>query len=53
MRGGDSDVLSAETAKRMLDENPNTRLAEVPGAGHTVPGDQPIAFRTLLDDFLA
>jgi esterase len=53
VRGGDSDVLSAETAKRMLDENPNTRLAEVPGAGHTVPGDQPIAFRTLLDDFLA
>jgi pimeloyl-ACP methyl ester carboxylesterase len=53
VRGGDSDVLSAETAKRMLDENPNTRLAEVPGAGHTVPGDQPTAFRTLLDDFLA
>jgi len=53
VRGGDSDVLSVETAKRMLDENPNTRLAEVPGAGHTVPGDQPTAFRTLLDDFLA
>ena len=32
-------------AKRMLDENPNTRFAEVPGAGHTVPGDQPVAFQ--------
>lgn len=53
VRGTDSDVLSAETAKRMLEENPNARLAEVAGAGHTVPGDQPAAFRTLLDEFLA
>jgi pimeloyl-ACP methyl ester carboxylesterase len=36
----------------MLEENPNTRFAEVPGAGHTVPGDQPTVFRALLDDFL-
>ncbi len=53
VRGAESDVLSAETAKRMLDENPNTRFAEVPGAGHTVPGDQPAAFRALLTDFLS
>jgi len=52
VRGGDSDVLSGETAKRMLDENPNARLAEVAGAGHTVPGDQPVVFRTLLAEFL-
>src|SRR4029453_884417 len=52
VRGADSDVLSAETAKRMLEENPNTRFVEVPGAGHTVPGDQPTAFRALLHDFL-
>lgn len=52
VRGADSDVLSAETAKRMLDDNRNARLAEVGGAGHTVPGDQPLAFRTLLDEFL-
>jgi len=51
-RGADSDVLSAETAKRMLDENPNARLAEVAGAGHTVPGDQPAAFQALLHEFL-
>jgi pimeloyl-ACP methyl ester carboxylesterase len=52
VRGADSDVLSTEIARRMLEENPNTRLAEVSGAGHTVPGDQPAAFRRLLDDFL-
>src|SRR5437899_2686145 len=53
VRGADSDVLSAATAQRMLDENPNTRFAEVAGAGHTVPGDQPAAFQRLLTDFLA
>jgi len=53
VRGADSDVLSPEIAKRMLEENSNTRYAEVAGAGHTVPGDQPAAFRTLLTDFLS
>ena len=53
VRGGDSDVLSAEIAKRMLDENPNARFAEVSGAGHSVPGDQPVVFQTLLAEFLA
>jgi len=53
VRGGDSDVLSVEIAKRMVDENANTRLIEVPGAGHTVPGDQPAVFRRLLDEFLS
>lgn len=53
VRGADSDVLSPEIAKRMLEENLNTRFAEVPGAGHTVPGDQPIAFQILLSDFLS
>jgi len=52
VRGADSDVLSAESAKRMLEENPTARLAEVAGAGHTVPGDQPAVFRALLDEFL-
>ena len=52
VRGADSDVLSAEIAKQMLAENPAARLVEVAGAGHTVPGDQPAAFRALLDGFL-
>src|SRR5262249_61001030 len=52
VRGGDSDVLSAEIAKRMLDENPNARFAEASGPGHTVPGDQAAAFQTLLAELL-
>jgi pimeloyl-ACP methyl ester carboxylesterase len=52
VRGADSDVLSSEIAKQMLEENPEAQFVEVAGAGHTVPGDQPAAFRALLDEFL-
>jgi len=52
VRGADSDVLSPEIAKRMLEENPRATLVEVPGAGHTVPGDQPAAFQALVAEFL-
>ena len=52
VRGGGSDVLELETAKRMVNENSNARLVEVAGAGHTVPGDQPAIFRALVDEFL-
>jgi pimeloyl-ACP methyl ester carboxylesterase len=52
VRGAQSDVLTDETAKRMADEQPAARLVVVPGAGHTVPGDQPAAFQDLLRDFL-
>jgi esterase len=52
VRGELSDVLSSETAKRMVDELPAARLVVVPGAGHTVPGDQPAAFQALLREFL-
>jgi pimeloyl-ACP methyl ester carboxylesterase len=52
VRGAESDVLAPETAKRMLATNPHARLVEVPEAGHTVPGDQPAAFRRLLTEFL-
>src|SRR5439155_576398 len=52
VRGAESDVLAPETAKRMLATNPHARLVEVPGAGHTVPGEQPAAFQRLLTEFL-
>jgi pimeloyl-ACP methyl ester carboxylesterase len=52
VRGAASDILTDETAKRMADEQPAARLVVVPGAGHTVPGDQPAAFQALLRDFL-
>jgi pimeloyl-ACP methyl ester carboxylesterase len=52
VRGALSDILSEETAKRMADELPSARLVVVPGAGHTVPGDQPATFQALLREFL-
>jgi pimeloyl-ACP methyl ester carboxylesterase len=52
VRGALSDVLSEETAKRMADELPTARLVVVAGAGHTVPGDQPATFQSLLREFL-
>ena len=52
VRGDLSDILTDETAKRMVDELPAARLVVVPGAGHTVPGDQPVAFQALLREFL-
>jgi pimeloyl-ACP methyl ester carboxylesterase len=52
VRGEESDVLSEETAKRMIDALPSARLVVVPGAGHTVPGDRPEAFQSLLREFL-
>ncbi len=52
VRGAESDVLSDETAKRMMDALPGARLVVVPDAGHTVPGDQPAAFQALLREFL-
>ena len=52
VRGVESDVLSAEIAKRMLETLPHARLVEVENAGHTVPGDQPEAFLQIVRDFL-
>jgi len=52
VRGAESDILTADIAKKMLEAQPNARLAEVAGAGHTVPGDQPAAFVKLLAAFL-
>jgi len=52
VRGAESDILSPEIAKRMLDTLPDGRLAEVASAGHTVPGDQPDAFARAVRSFL-
>ena len=53
VRGAESDILSPEIAKRMLEALPSGRLIEIPGAGHTVPGDQPEAFAVAVRSFLA
>ncbi len=52
VRGAESDVLSSEIAKRMLEALKDGQLVEVPEAGHTVPGDQPEAFINLVRAFL-
>ncbi len=52
VRGAESDVLSVETAQRMIDTQPLARLVEVEGAGHPVPGDRPAEFLATLREFL-
>lgn len=52
IRGEQSDVLSSEVAERMLERNRNSRLVEVPNAGHRVPGDNPVAFEEAVRAFL-
>jgi pimeloyl-ACP methyl ester carboxylesterase len=52
VRGADSDVLSVDVAKRMIDALPEGRLVEIPGAGHPVPMDQPEAFARAVRAFL-
>jgi esterase len=53
IRGGDSDVLSTEGAEKFQGAVPGSRLAVVPGAGHSVMGDNPTAFVAAVRDFLA
>ena len=53
VRGAESDVLTPEIAKRMLETLKDGRLVEIADAGHTVPGDQPEAFTKAIRAFLA
>ncbi|GIW13792.1 MAG: hypothetical protein KatS3mg062_1231 [Tepidiforma sp.] len=53
VRGAESDVLSAEVAERVAQEMPAARLVTIPGAGHSVPGDNPDAFTEAVASFLA
>lgn len=52
VRGAESDVLSPDVAKRMVDALPDGRLVEISGAGHPVPMDQPEAFARAVRAFL-
>lgn len=51
VRGGNSNVLSRDVAERMVERNGNSRLVEVPNAGHRVPGDNPVAFEGAISEF--
>lgn len=52
VRGVESDILSRETAQRMVETIPNCRLAELPESGHGVPRDNPSAFLAAVQPFL-
>ena len=53
VRGAESDILSAEVAKKMAERLPDGRVVEIPGAGHTVPADRPEEFVRQIRAFLA
>jgi pimeloyl-ACP methyl ester carboxylesterase len=52
LRGGESDLLSAATLARMVEEHPDCRAVTIPGYGHVPPLDHPLATEAI-DDFLA
>ncbi len=52
VRGAESDILSAEVAKKMTERLPDGRMVEIAGAGHTVPADRPEEFVRQIRAFL-
>lgn len=52
IKGGESDILSSESAEKLQATIPNSRLAVVPGAGHSVMGDNPSGFVAAVREFL-
>lgn len=52
LRGSESDVLSQDVAQRAATEMRQARLVVIPGAGHSVPGDNPDAFTQAVVEFI-
>ncbi len=52
IKGAESDILSAESAAKLQAAIPGSRLVVVPGAGHSVMGDNPAGFVAAAQDFL-
>ncbi|MDE2687376.1 MAG: alpha/beta hydrolase [Chloroflexota bacterium] len=53
VRGGASDIVALDTADRMHQAIPNSRLATIEGAGHLVMGDSPSGFQNAVTEFIA
>lgn len=53
VRGAESDLLSRETARRMINVIPHCHLIEIPNAGHSVFMDNPTDFIAALKKFLS
>ncbi len=52
VRGGVSDILTAETCEKMVKVIPGSRWVEIPEAGHMVIEDNPEAVNAAVLDFL-
>lgn len=52
VRGGESDVTSRQAAQALSNALPRGSFVEVPDAGHTVPGDNPLGFYEAVIGFL-
>ncbi|HZW73009.1 MAG TPA: alpha/beta hydrolase, partial [Caldimonas sp.] len=52
VRGSESPIVSVATAERFTRELPGSLLVEVPGAGHSVMGDNPAGFIAAVRPFL-
>lgn len=53
VRGADSDVLAADTAQRMLAENPHVSFASIPDCGHSITLDSPDGLLEVVSPWLA
>jgi esterase len=53
VRGADSDILAADTAQRMLAENPNISFASIPDCGHSITLDSPDGLLEVVRPWLA
>lgn len=52
VRGGESDILSDASAAKMQAAIAKSTLVTIPGAGHSVMGDNPVAFVEAMRSFL-
>lgn len=52
VRGAESPILARETAERFVGELPGAEAVEIPGAGHSVMGDNPSGFLAAVRPFL-
>jgi pimeloyl-ACP methyl ester carboxylesterase len=53
LKGAESDILSSEGAEKLRAAIPESRLVVIPGAGHSVMGDNPQAFVEAVRGFFA
>jgi len=53
LRGGESDILSEAGARKLQAAIPESQLVTIPGAGHSVMGDNPRQFVDAVRPFLA